>query len=148
MFESCRFHLTNSFIFFSSILNSLSSIQYKFHELDEFYASRVSTGHFDFFHTVKDWCIDVLPYLSCIQSISIQKKSNTYFDLLYYWPSLTAYVSNLSNCQIFISGHLMSDYFEFQVVSGWVGSGIGLSSIGSFWISDRIRSNRIEYQVI
>jgi hypothetical protein len=72
-----------------------------------------------------------------------EKKSNTYFDLLHYQPSLTAYVSNLINCQIFISGHLMSDHFKF-----WIGSGIGLFSVGSFRVFDRIKSGQVRYRVI
>jgi hypothetical protein len=47
-----------------------------------------------------------------------------------------------------LSGHLVSGYFGFRVVSGRVGSVIGSSSVGSFRVSDRIRSGRIGYRVI
>jgi hypothetical protein len=47
-----------------------------------------------------------------------------------------------------LSGHLVSGYFGFWVVSGRVRSVIGSSSVGSFQISDRIMSGQVGYRVI
>jgi hypothetical protein len=72
-------------------------------------------------------------YYVCLafKVFQFRKKTSTYFDLLHYQHSLTAYVSNLSNCQIFISDPLMSGHFGFldgyRVISDFelyqVGSG-------------------------
>jgi hypothetical protein len=93
-----------------------------------------------------------------LHSKYFNSEKNTYFDLLHYQPSLTSDVSNLSNCKIFISGHLMSGHFEFwfvsgrvsghlvsghfsfRVVSGRIGSGIRSSNVRSFRILGRIVS--------
>jgi hypothetical protein len=42
----------------------------------------------------------------------------------------------------------VSDHFGFRIVSDRVGSVIGSSSVGSFWILGRIRSGRVGYRVI
>jgi hypothetical protein len=42
-----------------------------------------------------------------------------------------------------LSRHLVSNHFEF-----WVGSVIGSSNVGSFQVSDSIKSGRIGYRVI
>jgi hypothetical protein len=42
-----------------------------------------------------------------------------------------------------VSGQLLSGHFGSRVISGWVESGIGSSSVGSFRVSGRIRSGRV-----
>jgi hypothetical protein len=47
-----------------------------------------------------------------------------------------------------VSDLLVSGHFRFRVVSGHVGSVIGSYSVGSFWISGRVRSGQVGYRVI
>jgi hypothetical protein len=50
---------------------------------------------------------------------------------------------NLGNCQI-----LISDHFGFWVISGRVGSGIGLYQVVSGYFGFRVLSDRVGYRVI